>query len=116
MVPSPTPKSLQLLLGHAPAAEPLESRVLEVVELDTHTRMLLEYSTVGNERVQAFLLRPSAPLRGLPGILAIHQDGGRRPYAFGKSESAGEGGDPDLAYGLELCQRGYVVICPDRVG
>lgn len=49
-----------------------------------------------------------------PGILAIHQDGGVRPYSYGKSEVTGLGGDPELKYGIELCQRGYVVICPDR--
>ncbi len=61
--------------------------------------------------------KPSSSSRAArkgPGILAIHQDGGRRPYQFGKSEPAGLGGDPELAYGLELCLRGYVVICPDR--
>jgi hypothetical protein len=49
-----------------------------------------------------------------PGVLAIHQDGAARPYRYGKSEPAGLGGDPELAYGLELCRRGYVVVCPDR--
>jgi hypothetical protein len=64
--------------------------------------------------VQAFLLRPIEARGPLPGVLAIHQDGATRPYAHAKSEPVGVGGDPELAYGLELCLRGYVVLCPDR--
>jgi hypothetical protein len=50
----------------------------------------------------------------LPGIVAVHQDGDRRPYNIGKDEPAGLAGDPELAYGVELCRRGHVVICHDR--
>jgi hypothetical protein len=49
-------------------------------------------------------------------VVAVHQDGGVRPYRYGKSEVAGLGGDPALCYGKDLCERGYVVICPDRFG
>lgn len=102
------------LLGKAPAPAPLNVKVLSVETLDTHTRKLVEYGTVGEERVQAYLLIPTEVRGKLPGILAIHQDGGQRPYQYGKGEPAGVAGDPELKYGLELCERGYVVICPDR--
>ncbi len=36
------------------------------------------------------------------------------PYEFGKSEPAGVAGDPELACGKELAEKGYIVICPDR--
>jgi hypothetical protein len=52
----------------------------------------------------------------VPGILAIHQDGAHRPYEYGKGEPAGVHGDTTLYYGLELCLRGFVVVCPDRFG
>src|SRR5436853_6972792 len=63
---------------------------------------------------ESLLLLPRHLTGKAPGILAIHQDGNTRPYAYGKSEVAGLAGDPDLPYGLELCLRGDVVICPDR--
>ena len=91
----------------------METQILDTEECDQYTRKLVEYTTESSERVQAFVLVPHGVTKA-PGVLAIHQDGGRRPYEFGKSEPAGVGGDPELAYGLELCLRGYVVICPDR--
>jgi hypothetical protein len=50
----------------------------------------------------------------LPAVLAIHQDGPQSH--IGKAEPAGLAGDKNLFYGLELFQRGYVVLCPDRFG
>ena len=111
-----TPESLIELLGGFPNPQPLRARVLDVQELDTHTRRLVEYATDEGEQVQAFLLVPRRIEGPMPGVLAIHQDGGVRPYAHGKSEPAGIGGDPELAYGRELCERGYVVLCSDRFG
>ncbi len=102
------------LLGGFPERPPLHTTIRDECELDTHTRRLIEYATVDGERVQALLLVPHARDRKLPGVLAIHQDGVKRPYSYGKSELASLDGDPELAYGLELCLRGYAVICPDR--
>jgi dienelactone hydrolase len=45
--------------------------------------------------------------------LALHQHNGQ--YELGKSEPAGLAGNPEQHYGLELCQRGYVVLCPDHL-
>jgi hypothetical protein len=109
-----TLETLVSVLGGFPRKPPLDMRVVEVQEYATYQRQLIEYTTEGDERVQAFLLMPSLRAERLPGIIAIHQDGAHRPYQFGKSEPAGVAGDPELAYGLELCLRGYVVICPDR--
>jgi len=112
----PNPEGLLALLGGLPPAPPLQTLDLAIDEQETHTRKLVEYATEAGERVQAFLLVPRKLDRLAPGVLAIHQDGGARPYTFGKSEPAGVGGDPELAYGRELCERGYVVLCPDRFG
>lgn len=109
-----TPESLMTLLGGRPENIPLAMRVLEVQEQENYTRQLVEYAIDQTERVQAFLLIPHQLSAKVPGVLAIHQDGATRPYTYGKSEVTGLGGDPQLKYGLELCQRGYVVICPDR--
>ncbi len=111
---APSPETLRGLLGQPPTVAPLDLSELSVAEEADHTRTLIEYGTAMGERVQAWLLRPRGVDGPTPGILAIHQDGERRPYEVGKSEPAGLDGDPELPYGLELCRRGYTVICPDR--
>jgi hypothetical protein len=94
-----SPDGLIGLLGRFPDKPPLQARVLHTQELETHVRRLVEYTTEEGERVQAFLLVPREVDGSAPAVLAIHQDGGARPYAYGKSEPAGVGGDPELAYG-----------------
>jgi dienelactone hydrolase len=67
------------------------------------------------ERIDAWLLRPRAdpPAGGWPAILALHQHKGQ--FYLGKSEPAGLSADTGQHYGLELCRRGYVVLCPDHL-
>ncbi len=114
MAQQPTLEAFLALLGEPPDRPPLEPHVLSEADHETHTLKLIEYAAVPGERIQAYLLLPHGYAGPRPGALAIHQDGGDRPYQFGGSEPAGVAGDPELPYGLELCQRGYVVICPDR--
>jgi dienelactone hydrolase len=66
--------------------------------------------------VPAWLLTPRTvpPPGGWPALVAVHQHA--EQYALGKSEPAGLAGDPTFAYGRDLCQRGYVVLCPDLLG
>jgi dienelactone hydrolase len=68
-----------------------------------------------DERIPAWLLVPKgpAPEQGWPAILAIHQHAGQ--FDLGKAEPAGLAGHPMYHYGQELCQRGYVVLCPDQL-
>jgi dienelactone hydrolase len=113
----PSPTSLLALLGGFPDRPDLAPGTLAIEAESDHDRRLVEYTTTAGERVRAWLLTPHHPRAvPTPGIVAIHQDGGQRPYANGKSEPAGVAGDPGLAYGKELCQRGYIVLCPDRFG
>jgi len=56
-------------------------------------------------------LPPGAPY---PAILALHRE--TACFSLGKSESAGLSADANYHYGLELCRRGYVVLCPDLLG
>jgi len=105
------------LIGGFPVRPGLELRVIDEADLHGIRRQLVTFQSVEGEHIEAFVLMP--PMSGNtkhPAIVAIHQDGGVRPYRFGKSEVAGLGGNPDLCYGEELCARGYVVICPDRFG
>ena len=49
-----------------------------------------------------------------PGIIAVHRESAH--YALGKSEPAGLSANAMYHYGVELCRRGYVVLCPDLLG
>jgi len=109
-----SPEGFVTLIGGFPEKSPLKTKVLAVEEFENYTRKLIEYTTEGEERIQAWLLLPRNGTQKAPGILAIHQDGAKRPYEHGKSEPAGIAGDPELGYALELCLRGYIVICPNR--
>jgi dienelactone hydrolase len=100
-------------LGPLPDRVALDPEVEDVVEAADHARARITYTTEPGERIAAWLLTPhgAAPAAGRPGMLAIHQHANH--YALGKAEPAGLDGDLDYAYGLELCRRGYVVLCPD---
>lgn len=76
-----------------------------------YTIQRITYAVDGPEdRVPALLLVPTGLAGKAPGAVALHQT-----TPEGKEEPAGVRGNPDLAYGKELAERGYVVICPDYV-
>jgi dienelactone hydrolase len=84
-----------------------------MIDEGEYTRTLITYEVEAGERVSAWLLIPrgAAPPDGWPAALAIHQHDNR--FDLGKAEPAGLAGNAMYAYGQELCQRGYVVLCPD---
>ncbi|MBE2203544.1 MAG: alpha/beta fold hydrolase [Chthoniobacterales bacterium] len=88
-------------------------RVLRRTRIKGGERREIEYAVEKGERVRAYLLVPDGTGRR-PGILASHQHAGQ--HHLGKSEPVGLAGDREMAYGLELFQRGFVVLCPDHLG
>ncbi|MBO0778921.1 MAG: prolyl oligopeptidase family serine peptidase [Ktedonobacteraceae bacterium] len=102
-------------LGHFPERVEPSTKVESVEELDGYTRTRITYMVEPGERIAAWLLVPGehAPREGWPAILTIHQHGGQ--FDQGKSEPAGLSGRASYHYGVELCQRGYVVLCPDQL-
>lgn len=96
-----------------PLPNPLPRVPLDVKEVERTTvgklvRRKVTYRSDANDRVPAYLFTPvEKPTEKLPAILALHQT-----TKMGKDEPAGLG-IKDMAYGLELAQRGYVVIVPD---
>ena len=108
------------LLGEPPAPVPLDMRVRSEDAFAGGRRLLIDYAADEKERIPAYLLipepaRPAGDREGarLPGILAIHQHAGQ--FFLGKSEPAGLSANSMYHYGLELCRRGYVVLCPDHL-
>jgi dienelactone hydrolase len=106
-------QALLARLGPFPKKVAPEMIVESRTELPDHTRTLVSYLVEPGERITAWLLTPNErpPAEGWPAILAIHQHGGK--YDLGKAEPAGLSGN--TAYGLELCRRGYIVLCPDQL-
>ncbi len=65
------------------------------------------------DTISALLLqRASGDIKG--NVVALHQHA--LNFEVGKSEPAGLRGDPEQAYGFELAQRGYSVLCFDFLG
>ena len=106
-------QALLQCLGNFPTRVPLNPRFDPAEEESDHTRIRVTYDVEADERIAALLLVPHGPTPtgGWPALLAIHQHNGE--YQLGKSEVAGLAGEPRVHYGLELCRRGYVVLCPD---
>lgn len=102
-------------LGRMPEKpDNLDIRVLEVHNMGTHERKLIEYGVEPGERITAWLLVPMGMEGEMPAIVACHQHAGE--YYLGKSEPAGLTRNAMYHYGLDLCLRGYVVLCPDHLG
>lgn len=79
------------------------------VESDTVTREKLSIDVGDGDHVPAWLMVPKGIRGRAPAVLALHQTNG----VLGKDEVAGLAGSANLHYGLELAQRGYVVLAPD---
>lgn len=102
------------LLGEPPLPVPLDLAVRAESAFSGGKRLRVDYAVSEGERVPAYLLVPASGAPPYPGVLAVHQHGGR--FYLGKSEPAGLSADATYHYGLELCRRGYVVLCPDLAG
>jgi dienelactone hydrolase len=114
---------LYSILGDFPKPPVLKIDTLEKIEINGGVRLKIQYCVEEanktfnrpEDMVRAYLFVPDCKgNQKLPGIVAIHQDGANTH--LGKKEPAGIDGDTSLFYGLELYKRGYVVICPDRMG
>jgi dienelactone hydrolase len=113
MEPIALRQALLTRLGRFPERVPLSFTDGSRIDEGTYTRALVSYAVEAGERVSAWLLVPkeTPPPDGWPAVLAIHQHDNR--YDLGKAEPTGLAGNAMYAYGQELCQRGFVVLCPD---
>ncbi len=101
-------------LGEFPAKAELNFETAEQHEYDTYYRYLVRYNVEPDERISAYLLVPKNLKEKNPAIIAPHQH--NNEFHVGKSEPAGLTRDSTYHYGLDLCLRGYVVLCPDHLG
>ena len=108
-----TRASLRQVLGPVDEPGPLCPVVEEEVPCDGYTRRLVSYEVPAG-RASAFVCVPDALAGPAPVVFCHHQHAGQ--FDLGKSEVCGLRGDPDLAYAVELAQRGFVTIAPDTIG
>lgn len=84
----------------------------EVLDFEGYTRERIEYRGLEDDVIPAFLFTPRH-LKSLGGVVVFHQHNGE--FHFGKSEVAGEVGDPFQAFGPALARRGLTVLAPDAL-
>jgi dienelactone hydrolase len=115
MVQSTRRDAILQRLGRFPDRVRLAAAFGPARDMGDHTRTLVSYDVEAGERIDAWLLRPrgESPPGGWPAILALHQHAGQ--YYLGKAEPAGLSADSMYHYGLDMCRRGYVVLCPDHL-
>jgi dienelactone hydrolase len=85
-------------------------QVLSTTEMGDHTRQQIRYATAGGDEVPALLLIPKGLSRPAAAVLALHPTANE-----GKRDVATPEGRENRRYGLELVQRGYVVLAPDTI-
>lgn len=108
------PQNFLKLAGKVPTANELEVETVFEEEFDDYKRRLIRYTVFENEKIEAYVLLPKRRIEKSSAILAIHGEGRYKSYKYGKSDVAGITKDKELNIALELCQRGNVIICPDR--
>ena len=101
-------------LGYFPNKVELGPKVVEQTDYGTHVLQSVSYNVEQDERINAYLLLPKNLKDKNPAVIASHQHAGE--YYLGKSEPAGLSQNSMYHYGLDLCLRGYVVLCPDHLG
>src|SRR5579884_2188147 len=100
------------LLGVVTDTPPESPRweILEEYAERGYDRCRVRYALTDSEWGYAWLLTPRPANGPRPAVIALHQT-----VPQGKDEPVGLEGDPQLAYGKELAERGFVVLAPDAI-
>ena len=85
--------------------------ILEQIDKGSYTQQKIGIRMYPATQSYAYLLIPKNITYPAPLIIAMHQHGDI--YDYGKAEVVGLEGDPNLFYGKELVERGYLVFAPD---
>jgi dienelactone hydrolase len=104
-------QGMSLAMGSLPGPEvrvPLDVQIHTEEDAGSYVRRRISFAAEPGDRVPAWLLMPKN--RRAPGaaVLCLHQTTG-----IGKGEPAGLGGLPNLHYGHELANAGFVCLIPD---
>lgn len=101
---------LMRISGGLPERGPVAYEVISETTAGNRIKLSrIVYRSSFGDQVPANLLIPAAAEHGkCPAVIALHQT-----VPEGKEEVSGIAGDKELAYGLELAERGFVVLAPD---
>jgi len=91
---------------------PIRSERTSVVQSDNYDRYRLEYQGLEGDHIPAVLFMPRDP-EPVAGVVVFHQHNGE--FHLGKSEVAGDVGDPLQAFAPALARRGLAVLAPDAI-
>ena len=88
----------------------LDVRTLKTEQLDGYERRLIDFVSEGEDRIAAYLLIPNDRKKDerRPAVVVFHQTSRDT-----LKESVGLGSKKELALGVHLVKRGYVVLCPE---
>lgn len=106
-------QNMQTVMGQLPDRSKLsvpKFEILKATNLDNGLiRKHIRFQSEANDWVTAILLmKQKSDPTPQAAMLALHQT-----VPIGKEEPAGMGGSRNLQYGIELAQRGYIVLIPD---
>lgn len=103
---------LRAHLGLALPTPVTEVRRIGAAPGDGFVRHAIEYDGLEGDPIPAFLYLPERE-PPVAGVVVFHQHAGE--FDIGKSEVAGEAGDPLQAFGPALAARGLAVLAPDAI-
>jgi dienelactone hydrolase len=101
--------NMQAVMGPMPKPSqksPLNLEIKEEADAGNYLRRTIAYTPEPGSRVHAYLLVPKA-VKNAPAVLALHQT-----HQLGPKVVVGLGDSPNDTYGVELANRGYVVLAP----
>lgn len=101
--------NMQSVMGPLPArsrSAPLVVQIEEKFDAGRYVRQKISYASEPGSRVPAYLLVPKN-VTAAPAVLALHPTDPLGPKAV-----VGLGGSANDGYGVELAERGYVVLAP----
>ncbi len=105
---------LESIIGTSSKAKiiPPYADILGEASFSNYKRFHLRISSEPDDWITAYLLIPDPmPVKPVPAMIVLHQT-----VSQGKDEPCGIEGNAEMAFALELAQKGFVCIVPDMIG
>ena len=103
----------KLILGEAPqvSKDPVMSETLSEIQRDGYKELKVQFPSGTGDTIKGYLLIPNNTVASSPrpGIIALHSTGPGASQTVGLTPKEGR------CYGMELAQRGYVVLAIDVI-
>ena len=97
------------ILGNFPTEKaPLKSEIIDTQVLPDHTRQHVKYQIEDGVFTDAWLLIPSQAKKMTPAVVVFHPT----VKTHAQQVAGVDASNPELMQGLQLVQRGYIVLCP----